>query len=244
MAVMYNQTRTTVYYHMSTTNKSFLEVHQYLKDSGIENNRFMLTLLDPDLARIDPHDPNLNTMMKTKVLKEILSTGIYLLVVLVITYLVIAYVGQRTEVNGNSMQPTLNDGDNLIVDKISYRFRDPERFDIIVFPFVYKESTYYIKRIIGLPGETVQIDEEGNIYINGEILQESYGREVIKEEHRGIASKPITLGEDEYFVMGDNRNNSSDSRLAEVGNIKRDQIIGRAWVRIWPLKDFEVITHQ
>ena len=96
-----------------------------------------------------------------KVLKEILSTGIYLLVVLAITYLIIAYVGQRTEVNGNSMQPTLNDGDNLIVDKISYRFRDPERFDIIVFPFVYKESTYYIKRIIGLPGETVQIDEEG-----------------------------------------------------------------------------------
>ena len=179
-----------------------------------------------------------------KVLKEILSTGIYLLVVLAITYLIIAYVGQRTEVNGNSMQPTLNDGDNLIVDKISYRLRDPERFDIIVFPFVYKESTYYIKRIIGLPGETVQIDEEGNIYINGEILQESYGREIIKEEHRGIAANPITLGEDEYFVMGDNRNNSSDSRLPEVGNIKRDQIIGRAWVRIWPLKDIEMIAHQ
>ncbi len=179
-----------------------------------------------------------------KVLKEILSTGIYLLVVLAITYLIIAFVGQRTEVNGNSMQPTLNDGDNLIVDKISYRFRDPERFDIIVFPFVYKESTYYIKRIIGLPGETVQIDEEGNIYINGEILQESYGREIIKEEHRGIAANPITLGADEYFVMGDNRNNSSDSRLPEVGNIKRDQIIGRAWVRIWPLKDLEVIAHQ
>ncbi len=179
-----------------------------------------------------------------KVLKEILSTGIYLLVVLAITYLIIAFVGQRTEVNGNSMQPTLNDGDNLIVDKISYRLRDPERFDIIVFPFVYKESTYYIKRIIGLPGETVQIDEEGNIYINGEILQESYGREIIKEEHRGIAANPITLGEDEYFVMGDNRNNSSDSRLPEVGNIKRDQIIGRAWVRIWPLKDIEMIAHQ
>lgn len=77
MAVMYNQTRTTVYYHMSTTNKSFLEVHQYLKDSGIENNRFMLTLLDPDLARIDPHDPSLSTMMKTKVLKEILYNPWY-----------------------------------------------------------------------------------------------------------------------------------------------------------------------
>ena len=75
-------------------------------------------------------------------------------------------------------------------------------------------------------------------------MQESYGREIIKEEHRGIAANPITLGEDEYFVMGDNRNNSSDSRLPEVGNIKRDQIIGRAWVRIWPLKDIEMIAHQ
>lgn len=179
-----------------------------------------------------------------KFLKEVLSTGVYLLGVLVVTYLMITYVGQRTAVNGSSMQPTLNDGDNLIVDKISYRFKDPERFDIIVFPFTYKESTYYIKRIIGLPGETIQIDEEGTIYINGEVLQESYGREIISEEHRGLAAEPITLGEDEYFVMGDNRNNSSDSRLPEVGNIKREQIIGRAWVRIWPLKDMEVITHQ
>ena len=129
-----------------------------------------------------------------KILKELLSTGLYLLGVLAITYLVITYVGQRTAVNGSSMQPTLNDGDNLIVDKISYRFRDPERFDIIVFPFVYKESTYYIKRIIGLPGETIQIDEAGTIYINGEVLQESYGREIISEEHRGLASEPITLG--------------------------------------------------
>jgi signal peptidase I len=179
-----------------------------------------------------------------KFLKEVLSTGVYLLGVLVVTYLMITYVGQRTAVNGSSMQPTLNDGDNLIVDKISYRFKDPERFDIIVFPFTYKEGTYYIKRIIGLPGETIQIDEEGTIYINGEVLQESYGREIISEEHRGLAAEPITLGEDEYFVMGDNRNNSSDSRLPEVGNIKREQIIGRAWVRIWPLKDMEVITHQ
>ncbi len=179
-----------------------------------------------------------------KVLKEILSTGVYLLVVLLLTYLVITYVGQRTEVNGDSMEPMLSDGDNLIVDKISYRFQDPQRFDIIVFPFQYKEETYYIKRIIGLPGETVQIDEAGTIYINGEVLEESYGREIISANHLGLAAEPITLGPDEYFVMGDNRNNSSDSRLAEVGNIKRDQIIGRAWVRIWPLSEMEVITHQ
>ncbi len=179
-----------------------------------------------------------------KALKEILSTGIYLLIVLILTYLVILYVGQRTEVNGESMEPTLSNGDNLIVDKISYRFNEPERFDIIVFPFQHKEDTYYIKRIIGLPGETVEIDEEGAIYINGKVLIESYGREIISPEHVGRVEYPVVLGEDEYFVMGDNRNNSSDSRIPEVGNVKRDQIIGRAWVRIWPLSEIGVITHQ
>ena len=100
-----------------------------------------------------------------KVMKEMISTLLYLLAVLCLTWAVIHFVGQRTEVEGASMESTLSDGDNLIVDKISYRFRNPLRFDIIVFPFRYKENTYYIKRIIGLPGETVQIDEQGNIYI-------------------------------------------------------------------------------
>lgn len=179
-----------------------------------------------------------------KLLKEVLSTGIYLLIVLLLTYLVIMYVGQRTEVSGSSMEPTLTDGDNLIVDKISYRFNEPERFDIIVFPFQYQENTYYIKRIIGLPGETVQIDEDGVIYINGEVLYESYGREIIDSDKIGIAEEPIILGPDEYFVLGDNRNHSSDSRIPEVGNIKKDQIIGRAWLRIWPFDNFGIITHQ
>ena len=179
-----------------------------------------------------------------KVMKEMISTLLYLLAVLCLTWLVIHFVGQRTEVEGASMETTLSDGDNLIVDKISYRFRDPQRFDIIVFPFQYKEDTYYIKRIIGLPGETVQIDEQGNIYINGEKLEESYGREIIRPENIGIAAEPIVLGEDEYFVMGDNRNNSTDSRTEIVGNIHRDEIIGRAWIRIWPFSKFGVLKHQ
>lgn len=182
--------------------------------------------------------------MKKKVLKELLNTGLYLLFVLLLTWLLITFVVQRTEVDGTSMVPTLEHGDNLFVDKISYRFKDPERFDIIVFPFQYKEDTYYIKRIIGLPGETVQIDEKGNIYIDGEILQESYGLEVIEPQNIGRAVEPITLGEDEYFVMGDNRNNSSDSRTDIVGNIHRDDIIGRAWVRIWPFEKMGVLKHQ
>lgn len=179
-----------------------------------------------------------------KVMKEIISTLAYLLGVLCLTWLVITFVGQRTEVDGSSMEPMLSDGDNLLVDKISYRFRDPQRYDIIVFPFKYKENTYYIKRIIGMPGETVRIDKDGSIYINDEILPENYGREIIRPDTVGIAINPITLGDDEYFVMGDNRNNSMDSRTEIVGNIKREDIIGRAWVRIWPLNMIGVLKHQ
>ena len=177
-----------------------------------------------------------------KVLKEIVSTSLYLLIVLCLTYIVIHFVGQRTQVIGGSMETTLSENDNLIVDKLTYRFREPKRFDIVVFPFQYEKDTYYIKRIIGLPGETIFIDEEGNIFIDDELLTESYGKEIIKDA--GRAYEPVTLGEDEYFVMGDNRNNSQDSRDPTVGNIARSDIIGRAWIRIWPLNKFGILKHQ
>ncbi|MBO4808836.1 MAG: signal peptidase I [Lachnospiraceae bacterium] len=176
------------------------------------------------------------------VLKEILSTSLYLLCVLLVCFLLIKYVGQRTQVEGSSMEATLSDGDNLLVDKISYRFHDPERFDIIVFPYRYEDNTYYIKRIIGLPGETVQIDYDGNIYIDGELLKESYGREIIQKP--GNAANPVKLGDDEYFVLGDNRNNSIDSRFEQVGKLKRSELIGKAWVRIWPFDKFGKVVHQ
>lgn len=173
--------------------------------------------------------------------KELISTVLYLALVVALTFLFVQYVGQRTHVNGDSMNNTLLDGDNLIVDKISYRFKDPERFDIIVFPYQYQEDTFYIKRIIGLPGETVQI-EDGIIYIDGEVLEESYGKEIMNSA--GIASQPIELGEEEYFVLGDNRNNSRDSRDPSVGMIQEDQIIGKAFIRIWPFEKFGILKHQ
>ena len=177
-----------------------------------------------------------------KVLKEFLNTAIYLLCVLGAVWIVITFVGQRTEVEGASMENTLHNGDNLIVDKLSYRFHDPERFDIVVFPFRYADKTYYIKRIIGLPGETVYIDEEGTIYIDGEVLNENFGKEVIQDP--GRAYEPVKLGTDEYFVLGDNRNNSSDSRDPVVGNIHRDELIGKAWMRIYPFDQMCIIKHQ
>ena len=177
-----------------------------------------------------------------KVLKEILSTSLYLLFVLCAIYLVIHFVGQRTQVQGSSMEPKLSSDDNLIVDKISYRFHDPERFDIVVFPFRYEENTFYIKRVIGLPGETIRIDEMGNILIDGNILEESYGKEVI--QNPGRAYEEIVLADDEYFLMGDNRNNSTDSRDPSVGNVRRDEIVGRAWLRIWPLDRLGFVSHR
>ena len=173
--------------------------------------------------------------------REILTTALYLLTVLALTYLFIQYVGQRTHVNGDSMNVTLEDGDNLIVDKLSYRFKEPERFDIIVFPYQYQEQTFYIKRIIGMPGETVQIID-GMVYIDGEMLQEDYGKEIM--QYAGSAEEELSIGEDEYFVLGDNRNNSSDSRDPSVGLIKEDQIIGKAFIRIWPLNKFGILRHQ
>ena len=178
---------------------------------------------------------------KFGIVREVLSFFLYVAIVVGITFLIIHFVGQRTYVSGSSMENTLSDGDNLIVDKITYRFSDPKRYDIIVFPYQYEENTYFIKRIIGRPGETVQI-VDGTIYIDGEALQESYGREVMKNS--GLAADPVTLGEDEYFVLGDNRNDSTDSRDPSVGKIPRDRIIGRAWVRIWPLSKIGILRHQ
>ena len=175
-------------------------------------------------------------------LRTILGYILYILVIIGLTWMIVTFVGQRTRVSGQSMETTLQDGDNLIVDKISYRFHDPSRYDIIVFPYKYEVNTFYIKRIIGLPGETVQV-KDGYTYINGKKLtSDIYGREVMDEP--GIAEEPIKLGSDEYFVLGDNRNHSQDSRDPYVGVLKRSDLMGRAFVRIYPLNKFGVIKHE
>ena len=175
-------------------------------------------------------------------LRTILGYILYILVIIGLTWMIVTFVGQRTRVSGQSMETTLQDGDNLIVDKISYRFHDPSRYDIIVFPYKYEENTFYIKRIIGLPGEIVQV-KDGYTYINGKKLtSDIYGREVMDEP--GIAEEPIKLGSDEYFVLGDNRNHSQDSRDPYVGVLKRSDLLGRAFIRIYPLNKFGVIKHE
>lgn len=171
--------------------------------------------------------------------REILDLVIYVGVVALIVYLILHFVGQRTVVNGDSMDNTLKDGQSLIMDKISYRFRDPERFDIVIFPGPEEngESPYFIKRVIGMPGETVQI-VDGKVTIDGEVLESDVYGITDTIDYPGIAEEPLTLGEDEYFCMGDNRPVSYDSRYEEVGPVTRGELIGKVWIRIWPLSKF------
>ena len=175
---------------------------------------------------------------KDAMIKDIISNVLYIAAVLLISFLIVRYVGQRTEVIGSSMVPTLEDGNQLITDKITYRFRDPERFDIVVFPHE-PVNEFYIKRIIGMPGETVEIADDGTIFINGEILEENYGYGETRPQEM---SGSVVLGDNEYFVLGDNREISLDSRYKEVGNIPRSIIIGRAWLRLYPFDQFGLLT--
>ncbi len=173
------------------------------------------------------------------VIRELAGVFLYIMIVLVLIVVIHLYVGERTEVSGDSMNDTLEDGDSLWLDKLTYHFQDPKRYDIVVFPHidaVTGNEVLYVKRIIGLPGETISITDNGNILVDGKTLEESYGKEIIDLYHIGIASEPIVLGDDEYFVMGDNRNNSKDSRDPEVGNISRDELEGRVVFRMWPLQ--------
>lgn len=160
---------------------------------------------------------------------SVLKMGIFLLIVLTITYVIVTYVGRKTVVRGVSMQETLYDGDNIIMDKLSYTIGEPKRFDVICFKS-YSEKELLIKRIIGLPGESVRI-LAGKIYIDGKEI-----KDVCKDrvENPGLAAGEIVLADDEYFVLGDNRVESIDSRYSEVGNIKKSEILGKALAVIYP----------
>lgn len=166
---------------------------------------------------------------------------LYVIIILLVTKFITSYFIQRNIVDGKSMENTLSDGDNLFVEKISYRFDKLKRLDIIAFyPNGKDNKEYYIKRIIGLPGEFVQMTSEG-VYINGEIIEENY-RKTSENGYLGLAADGIELKEDEYFVLGDNRQDSFDSRFEEVGVVELSQIEGKAILRIWPLNRFGTIN--
>jgi len=152
---------------------------------------------------------------------------------LVIVLLVNIFIAQATRVEGQSMEPTLHDHQRLIIEKISYHFHSPERGDIIVLRPPQRQSEPLIKRVIGLPGETVEI-RDGHVYINGVVLEEPY----LNQQTLGTMAAQL-VPEEQLFVLGDNRGSSNDSRA--FGMIPFKDVIGRAWLRYWPIEDIGVL---
>ena len=163
-------------------------------------------------------------------LRGFLEILIELVIVAAVVFLVLRFVAFRSVVQGNSMNATLQNGDNLVVERVSYYFHEPRRYDIVVFrvPDDERKREHYIKRVIGLPGETVEISG-GKVWIDGAVLEDDvYGKEAINRDFG-----PVTVPEGEVFVLGDNRNDSRDS--TEIGTISKKRILGRVLVRFWPL---------
>lgn len=173
---------------------------------------------------------------KSAIIKELILYGV---IFVLCVFIIPRYVVQKTIVDGESMELSLYDQDRLLIDKLTYQFQDPERFDIVVFyPYGKDVDEYYVKRVIGLPGETVQIVGE-DIYINDVLLEEDYGKDPIT--YAGMAAESVLLGEDEFFLLGDNREVSFDSRYEEIGLVHKNMIAGHTLLRIWPLKDFGIV---
>ena len=185
-----------------------------------------------------PIDQNEEKRNKIKVRMELL---LYFCALIICVFVIPKYVLQRTIIKGPSMENNFYHGENVLVEKVSVRLDKLKRFDVIVFyPFGKDYREYYMKRLIGMPGETIQITDDGVIYINGEVLEENYGKDPIT--FGGIASEPLQLGEDEYFVLGDNRSISDDSRGEAVGVVNEKNIDGRVILRIWPFSKFGKIN--
>ena len=162
-----------------------------------------------------------------EIFKEVLTWTAQIIGVILIAYVCISSFGIRSSVVGQAMSDTLESGEQILINKITYVFSNPRSGDVVVFlPNGNEKSHYYIRRVVGVPGDKVQI-KDGALYINGELYEET--TVVAAMEEAGIAETEITLSEDEYFVLGDNRNNSEDSRYANIGNVKKEYIIGKAW---------------
>lgn len=161
-------------------------------------------------------------------LKEVSIWAGEIAAVAIFALLLVLSFGVRTTVVGQAMADNINNGDRVYINKLVYAISKPKAGDVIVFlPNGNENSHYYIRRVVGVPGDRVQI-KDGALYINGNLYDEA--NKVASMEEAGIAETEIQLGDDEYFVLGDNRNNSEDSRYANIGNIKKEYIVGQAWL--------------
>jgi signal peptidase I len=164
-------------------------------------------------------------------LREVLET---VLPAILIALLINVFVGQATRVEGQSMEPNLHTNQRLVVEKMSYRFHGPQRFDVVVIKVPSQGDELLIKRIVGLPGETVEI-HDGQVYINGELLDEPFTSETTRPgRYARITVPPLNV-----FVLGDNRNHSNDSR--SFGPVPIENIVGRAWISYWPPENLGLV---
>ena len=171
--------------------------------------------------------------------EPIIKAIVDIIVIVCAAFLMVNFFFDNTKITGHSMNNTLKNEDVMLVNKVAYKYRGPKRYDVIIFkPNIGNVSDYYTKRIIGLPGETVQI-VDGKVYIDGKVLEDDVIDEVIY--NAGNAAKPIKLGYNEYFVLGDNRNNSDDSRFSNVGFVKYEDIVGMPWFVVYPFSSFGTI---
>lgn len=165
--------------------------------------------------------------LNPKVIKDVLELLVGGLVAVFLAFVIIFSVGMRTSVIGDSMEPVLYNGQEILMNRIIYRLTTPKRGDVIVFlPNGNQNSHYYVKRVVGLPGEMIQI-RDGRVYIDGLLLSEDDSLDEMADP--GIAQNEMTLAQDEFFVLGDNRNSSEDSRSGNIGAVKKDNIVGKAW---------------
>lgn len=173
--------------------------------------------------------------LNPRMLKDIMELLVGGAVAVFLAFVLVFSVGMRTSVIGDSMEPALHNGQEILMNRILYRISTPRRGDVIVFlPNGNQNAHFYVKRVVGLPGETVQI-RDGSVYIDGVLLEENELFDKIADP--GIAQNELLLEGDEFFVLGDNRNSSEDSRSGNIGAVKKDDIVGKAWFHMAAQED-------
>ena len=173
---------------------------------------------------------------ETNKLRRMIVWLVDIIVVISLAWFVVYGFGTQIRITGQSMTPELRSEDVVLMNRLSYDLGSPKRFDVVVF--VREDKKPIVKRVIGLPGETVQI-KNGQIYIDDKPLEADKGLDQVSLA--GLAENPVVLEEDEYFLLGDNRDSSEDSRFVKIGNVKRRQIRGKVWLRLIPFIDFKLV---
>lgn len=196
----------------------------------INKNSILYSMSEPKMIEVPERVREKVVVEKVSFFSQVLFFAVSILAAVLLSRLISGVLIQDTVVKGHSMNPTLENREKLILDKFSYVRGRPKRFDIVVFSF--NNGEHFVKRVIGLPGEKVQIID-GRVYINDALLEDDPISEYI--QYAGIAKEGIIVEKDRYFVLGDNRNNSYDSRSEDIGAINRKVILGKVWFRFYPI---------